>query len=469
MPSSDLERMEAEAQELLDSLETDKLSTYRPYPKQREFHKAGAKYRERLLMAANQVGKTLSAAMEAAMHATGRYPAWWEGRRFDRHTVGWVAGISAEQTRDNAQRLLMGRDNAWGTGAIPKDCIVGEPVMARSVANAIDYVRVKNVNGYNSIIAFKTYEKGREKWQGDTIDWMWPDEEPPLDVYTEGLTRTNASMGPVFVTFTPLMGESAVVKRFKREQSPDRIVINMTLDDAQHYTPEQRAKIEASYPEHEREARAKGIPVLGSGLVFPVARSVISCDPFPVPAYWPALGGLDFGWDHPTAAVKLRWDKDADVIYVTNAYRRQRETPVIHAAAVKPWGVDLLWAWPHDGLQHDKQSGEQTAQAYRNQGLKMLPDRATFEDGTAGLEAGITLMLERMQTGRFKVFSHLNDWWDEFMGYHRKEGIIVKEGDDLISATRYAFMMRRYAKAEGQPAVDRYAKKKNTGGSPWAA
>ena len=40
---------------------------------------------------------------------------------------------------------------------------------------------------------FKTYEKGREKWQGETLDGVWFDEEPPLDIYMEGLTRTNAT------------------------------------------------------------------------------------------------------------------------------------------------------------------------------------------------------------------------------------------------------------------------------------
>src|SRR6476659_2408784 len=57
-------------------------------------------------------------------------------------------------------------------------------------------------------------------------------------------------------------------------------------------------------------------------------------------------------------------------------------------------------------------------------------------------------MLDRMQTGRFKVFKHLNDWWEEFRLYHRKDGKVVKEGDDLMAATRYALMMLRYARTE---------------------
>ena len=76
----------------------------------------------------------------------------------------------------------------------------------------------------------------------------------------------------------------------------------------------------------------------------------------------------------------------------------------------------------------------------------MLRERATFADGTSGVEAGIFEMLDRMQTGRWKVFRHLEDWFQEFRVYHRKEGRVVKLGDDLISASRYAMMMLRYAR-----------------------
>jgi hypothetical protein len=105
-------------------------------------------------------------------------------------------------------------------------------------------------------------------------------------------------------------------------------------------------------------------------------------------------------------------------------------------------------AWPHDGLQHDKGSGDQLAQQYKNAGVNMLPHRATFEDGSNGLEAGVSEMLARMQTMRIRVFSHLDDWFEEFRLYHRKEGLIVKSGDDLMAATRYAMMMRRKAKTQ---------------------
>lgn len=222
----------------------------------------------------------------------------------------------------------------------------------------------------------------------------------------------------------------------------------MTIDDAEHYTPEQRASIVAAYLPHEREARAKGIPVLGSGRVFPIEEDKLRVEPFEIPAHWPRINGLDFGWDHPFGACHCTWDRDGDVFYVLKEYRERETTPVIHAANVKPWGAWVPCAWPHDGLQHDKGSGEDLAKLYTAQGLEMLPDRATFPDGGNGVEAGVAEMLTRMQTGRWKVFSTCGAWFGEFRLYHREEGVIVKLQDDLISGSRYAMMMRRFARTK---------------------
>ena len=293
---------------------------------------------------------------------------------------------------------------------------------------------------------------------------VWFDEEPDAGIYTEGLTRTNATGGMAYMTFTPLQGMSEVVMRFLSEKSPDRHVTYMTIDDAEHYTPEQREAIVAAYPAHEREARAKGVPTLGSGRIFPIEEGAILVQPFKVPAHWPRINGLDFGWDHPAAGVQIAWDRDTDCTYVVKAHRAREQTPVLFAPTVKAWGAWVPCAWPHDGLQHDKGSGQQLAQQYASAGLKMLKDRATHApdpgkpegSGGNGVEAGLMEMLDRMQTGRFKVFAGLDDWLQEFRLYHRKDGRVVKERDDLLSATRYGLMMKR--KAITQP-VER---------APWA-
>jgi terminase large subunit-like protein len=70
------------------------------------------------------------------------------------------------------------------------------------------------------------------------------------------------------------------------------------------------------------------------------------------------------------------------------------------------------------------------------------------QDGTASVEAGLMWMLTHMKSGKFKVFRELNDWWEELRLFHRKDGKVVKEGDDLMAAIRYACMMLRYAKTD---------------------
>jgi hypothetical protein len=199
--------------------------------------------------------------------------------------------------------------------------------------------------------------------------------------------------------------------------------------------------------------------------VFPIDQDEISCAPIEIPSHWPQIAGLDFGWDHPSAAARLAWDRDSDTLYVTAVHRQRQQTPAMFSSSVLPWGSWLPWAWPHDGLQHDKGSGEQLAKQYKQQGLAMLPERATFEDGSNGVEAGIAEMYDRMQTGRLKVFAHLAQWFEEFMLYHRQDGLIVKKADDLMSATRYAMMMRRHARPLAKKAPTRIVTRVPNGGA----
>lgn len=451
--------------EQLRRFRTNLLNYYQPYPKQRDFHNAGKDFRERLFMAGNQLGKTLAGAAEAAMHLTGKYPDDWEGYRFDGPITMLAGSESYELTRDGCQRLLVGppaQEEDWGTGYIPGADIVAM-TKRMGVSNALDSATVRHVDGGQSTLLFKAYEQGRKKWQASTVNYVWFDEEPPEDVYYEGVTRTNATMGLVALTFTPLLGMSSVVARYVMEDNSERSVVTMTIDDAPHISPEDRQKIIDSYPPHEREARVKGVPSLGSGRIFPVMEEDIKCEPFDIPESFAFIGGMDFGWDHPFAASLLAWDRDADVIYVTKGYKQREATPIIHAAAIKPWG-DVPWAWPHDGLQHDKGSGQQLSEQYAEQGLEMLSEKATFEDGTNGVEAGVSDMLQRMQTGRWKVFSNVVEWFEEFRLYHRKDGKIVKERDDIISSSRYALMMKRFAETRK---IDKPKRRRSSGEGGW--
>ena len=425
------------------------MSQYKPYPKQKAFHDFGRTCRQRLLRAGNQQGKTFSGAMEMAMHLTGLYPDWWQGRRFTHPISAWAACDTGETTRDNPQRALMGPQGAWGTGAIPLACLI-ETKRGQAVGDLIDTVMVRHVSGGTSLLGFKRYDQGRQAWQGPAKHVIWCDEEPPQDIYDEALARLIATDGMIFTTFTPLLGMSRIVSRLMRAHDGQSCAdVNMTLADALHISADRHRAIIETFPEHERDARISGIPALGSGRVFPLQSADIRCRAFEVPDDWPVIGGLDFGWDHPFAAVKLAWDRDGDCVYVTQTYRARQETPATHASALRKWGDTLQWAWPHDGLATEKGSGRQLKASYAQEGLAMLPEHATHASGGYSVEPGLLDMLGRMKTARLKVFEHLGDWFQEFEAYHRVNGLVVKRDDDVMSATRIALMMLRHARPPG--------------------
>jgi hypothetical protein len=146
--------------------------------------------------------------------------------------------------------------------------------------------------------------------------------------------------------------------------------------------------------------------------------------------------------------VEVVHDRDADVVYITKCHRLKEASVIQHAATLRDWG-DLTFSWPRDGARGTLESaGVPLAEQFRQQGLRMLPEPAAFADGSVSVEAGVMEMLTRMESGRFKVFDHLNDWFSEFRLYHRLEGKIVPEYNDLLSATRYAVVSLRFARTK---------------------
>jgi phage terminase large subunit-like protein len=437
--------------------EENRSAFFVPYAKQEAFCAAGLTKREILLMAGNQLGKSEIGSFQAANYMTGIYPRWWKGKKFTKPTKGWIAGESSLVVRDVQQKKLCGEpgvDAMFGTGMIPKDMFADKPSMSRGITDAYDTIQVKFIEpdgqwrGGISVARFKSYEQGRTKFQGETLDWGWCDEEPPEDIYSEFLTRLKGD-GRMFVTFTPLKGRSKVVLRFMDEYSPDRQIITMTLAEVTHFTEEEKKKRVSAYLVHERSARELGIPILGSGGVYEFPEDLIKEEGIRldnVPPHWAKLWGIDFGIDHPFAAVLMAWDKDTDVMHLIHAIRQTGTLPLQDAQAMRNVAANVPVAWPHDGTQREKSSGEQMATLYKKQGLQMLAEHATYETGGYGVEPAVMEIKERATTGRFKVASHLTDWFSEFRLYHRRDGLIVRQEDDLMSASEKIIMMKRFAR-----------------------
>lgn len=438
----------------LELKRSEKFRLFRPYAPQIEFCNLSADKREILFMAGNQTGKTRGGAYCATAHLTGLYPSWWRGRRFNHPVRAWAGGEGGKIVRDKIQAELTGGtpdDETWGYGLIPGPLLIGHTA-GHGETGLLDSIRVRHSSGGTSWLGFKTYDQGRGKWQSDTLDFVWVDEEPPDDVYGEATTRLTGK-GFIFVTCTPLQGKTEFIRRFTDPEKPGQLsargVVRMGLRHAEHFTDDEKQVRLSGYKESERKARENGDPILERGPVWEGISEediTVNLRLAQVPEHWVKLWGIDFGIGHPFAAVLIAWDRDSDVIYVIDCFKLAGATPLTHAARMKNIAAGVMVAWPHDGSDREKSTGITLAQAYRDQGLLMRPSHATHPDGGFSTEAGIDMILSRMKDGRFKVAAHLRDWFDEASTYHRDDnGQLVKVMDDIMSATRVAVMDRRFA------------------------
>lgn len=442
----DKEELERLLAEKLRRKERRKIEEYYPakgplrrelYPKHLGFMAAGKRFRERAFRAAHRVGKTEgTGGYELALHLTGRYPDWWEGRRFEKGIRAWASGDTNQTTRDILQTKLMGPMEGIGTGLIPGDTIKDWKRKATSVPDTIETVWVKHVSGGVSVLGFKSFEQGKKAFYGTEQDVILLDEEPSMDIYTQCLIRTMTTNGLVMLTFTPLLGMSEVVMEFMPEgkevsgEETGKFIIGATWDDAPHLTEKAKKELWGSIPVRLRDAMTKGIPALGSGAIYPIGEEAVTTEDFEIPDHFPRAYALDVGWNC-TAALWGAWDLESDVLYCYSEYKSGEELPVVHTEAIKArgeWipGVDDPGAWV--GSMKD---GEALHKEYTKLGLVLSRADARVETGIHDVWMGLNF-------GRIKLFKSLVRTLEEFRLYRRDDkGKIVKENDHLMDDLRY--------------------------------
>lgn len=409
------------------------------YPRHMAFFRLGKKFKTRAFIAANRTGKTMGGGgYETVLHLTGDYPAWWGGHKFDHAVDWWAAGDTKETVRDIIQGKLLGPANAIGTGLIPGDKI-GKIRYRPNGNGAVDTVEVKHKSGKWSLLGFKSYDQGRESFQGTEKDGIWLDEESSESIRSECALRLMTTGGLLIETFTPLRGLTPIVTKYMEGglqteagiiEGPDRVVVMAGWDDVPHLGDEEKARMLAESEPHLREARSKGIPSMGSGAIYPVPEEDIIVPDMEIPAFWPRAYGLDVGWKR-TAAVWGALDRDKDTLYLYAEHYRGQAEPVIHASAIKAKGDWIHGAIDPASAGKGQADGTQIIKLYRDEKLLLHP-----ADNT--VEAGINDVWQRLSTGRLKVFKSLNHWRSEYRMYRRDEqGRIVKENDHLMDATRY--------------------------------
>jgi len=429
------------------------------YPKQWEFFRAGRDHREVAFIAGNRCGKSEAGAYQTALHLTGRYPDWWDGRRFDHPVNVWVASDTNQTTRDILQAKLLGPvgpgarpgpGTPLAQGMIPPEALCF-PRSKSSLPGAVESVQIRHVSGGYSTLTFKSYQQGREAFQGTAQDLIVCDEEPPVEVYLEALTRTMATGsfqgGLMLLLFTPLNGWSEVVELFLNPEAraaANRYCVQAGWDDVPHLSPAEKESLLAAYPPYQRDARAKGIPQLGAGAIYPVAETSVFVDPFVIPKQWRRIYGMDVGWKR-TAALWLAEDPESGRLFAYREHYLAEADAAENARAIRaqdPWIPGMIDPAACGRSQTD---GTQLIQQYRERGLNLkLADNA--------VEAGIAKVWELLSSHQLKIFKSLANTVQEFRLYRRDDkGRIVKKDDHLMDCLRYAVMGRQHMCVEPVP------------------
>jgi len=447
-----------------DDMRYNQLRYFRPFDYQRRFFDTGGSER-RGIIAANRIGKTVSTCYETAMHLTGRYPAWWQGRREDKPITAMVAGEGWTQVAMVLQNELLGTQDIKiqeniGTGAIPRECIVFE-TMRNDGANCLG-IEIRHASGVNSYLLFANYTQEVRQMQGFKLNLAVFDEQPPDDFFSEIVTRTATTQGQVLCSFTPLKGLNGLVSKFwHQEEGYEHI--RVSWDDVPEYDPwgepfllvETRRQLERDYLPHERDARRNGIPVMGKGAVFQIRN-------------WPTYKSGDYSFNavhglQRVISMDLGLVNDKTVISLIY-WHPEEQTAWLHTQIVvkgieeanpvnyvnhllRPEVFGCPIVLPADAGTPGRYTMNSLSirQLFEQYGLNVLPDPIMNPPDEQGRRTnhksyGINVMRQMLEFESLKINENCVEFLREAQNYYVDNLGRFSDPDDCIDSARYGLL-----------------------------
>lgn len=463
MPAAQRSAFEDLVEATRDHMRYDQLRWFRPFDHQRRFFETTTDRRG--ILAANRIGKTVSTCYETAMHLTGEYPAWWQGRRFTQPVQVMVAGEGWSQVALVLQNELLGTqdiklvDNI-GTGAIPRRCIRLDTLRSDG-ANAIG-VEIAHSSGGASYLLFANYTQEVRQLQGLKLDIAVFDEQPPDDFFSEVVTRTATTQGMVMCSFTPLKGLNGLVSKFwNREEGYD--FVRVSWEDVPEYDPwgepfllmETRRQLERDYLPHEREARIAGRPIMGKGAIFQLRD-------------WPTYGREDFRLEPHTGlerviALDLGLVNDRTVITLMLWDPRAREAWLHRQITVRgtdeanptnyithllrPEVLGCPIVLPPDAVTPGRytMTSASLRELFEESGLNVVPEPIHNPPDAQGRTTnhkayGVNIMRQMLEAGTLHVNENCQEFLREAQNYYVDDRGRFSDPDDTIDSARYALL-----------------------------
>lgn len=448
-----------------EDMKYNQLKYFRPFPHQIRFFHDTCKSDRRGILAANRIGKTVSTCFETAVHLTGRYPDWWQGKRFDKPVNVMVAGEGWTQVALVLQKELLGTNdikitNDIGTGAIPRDAIVFD-TMRNDGANCMG-IEIRHSSGSNSYLLFANYTQEVRQMQGFKLNLAVFDEQPPDDFFSEIVTRTATTQGQVLCSFTPLKGLNGLVSKFWNfEEGYEHI--RVSWDDVPEYDPwgepfllmSTRLQLERDYLPHERDARRNGVPVMGKGAVFQIRN-------------WPTYKTGDYDLRnisglHRIIALDLGLVNDKTVISLMYWHPTEREawlhTQIVvkgveeanpinyinHLMRPEVFGTPIVL--PADASTQGRytMSSQSIRELFEQYELNVHGEAIMNPPDDQGRKTnhksyGVNIMRQMLEMGTLHVNENCVEFLREAQNYFVDEKGRFSDPDDAIDSARYALL-----------------------------
>ena len=413
------------------------------HKKQIEFHKC--KKRNRWVFGGNRSGKTECGAVECVWMLRGIHPY----KQNKDNVCGWAVSLSKQVQRDVAQsKILHYLKPEWIV-----DIVMDSGSKDYPDNGIIDYILIKNVFGGISKLGFKSCDQGREKFQGTSLDFVWFDEEPPYEIYSECKMRVIDRRGEIFGTMTPLKGLTWVYDEIYLNEKNNSEVwcIQIEWNDNPFLDKNEIENLRSTMSEEELESRCFGKFLTHGGLVYPeFDPSIHIIEPFDVPKEWFDNISIDPGLNNPLSAHWYAVDYDNN-IYVIDEHYEAKKDVVYHANIIKQKCEKLGWHYGFSGKIEaliDSAAGQKTlaseksvSELFFENGISVNPK--VNKDLFTGINRVKSYLKNANGQAKLFIFKNCTNLIREIKSYSWGSGDVpIKKDDHSLDELRYYIMSR---------------------------